>query len=286
MSQHAGESQWKAQIRFNNEKLDIPFNGTNPKYPFMRHAINHRTAYANVSKAAKHVPYQEANDTSKCTTMFQTIEGCKDPTFLSGVAECKRDPAKHTNFETMLAYLNQFCPVNKTNKNVEKKRKAALISSATGKFGDKKVLGPETGVELRYYTFEEFKRLTDEQKKELKKIRDQQEESGGTRHLSPNRTKKGKGKDKVKSADDAINASTAKKLIASEVAKINAQINSTKEEAKQGMEDFAELCARVTQSITSDSRATVGATVGAAAKTSISTAALLERIKKNQVKKA
>ena len=216
VSQHAGETKWKLMIKVAEDKLaSTIFTGTNPNYTFEKHANFLRQMMSNMEKAVKHVPYQLYNDVTKCSKIFASVAQCNDPIFLSSVAECKKDPAKNTNFEAMLAFLVQFCPVA-NNKRLNKKRPAAHVSSVAGDFGDKGTHGPETGVEIRYYKPEEYHNLTADQQQELRQIRDEKQKNGGTRNLTPKKTKVRFEKNKKK----GLGAEATKKLIVSEVAKL------------------------------------------------------------------
>ena len=271
VAQHAGKDKWKAMIKGAQDRLTTPYTGTNPNYSFDKHANNMRLQYANISKAEQHTPHQLANDTSKCNALFETIEPCKDPLFLSGVAECRRDSNKNTDFEEMLAYLNAFCPVATTMKKKgggSRKRSAGQVSSVSFESGDKVSEGPDTGVEIRYYTTEEYKKLPGDQKQELSRIRDEREKSTGKRHLGPSK----KSKKKQKKQTDAT-----KKLIVSEVAKMQKNGEEAAEKAAQESSDMKELVASIAEAMVQRDRQTPATTPSRP-----SVSALLSRIKRDQ----
>jgi spore germination protein YaaH len=68
-----------------------------------------------------------------------------------------------TNFERAVALL---VPVDPANKRRGTKRSEAEISAA----GVKQRVGPEAGVEIRYYKAEEYKKLSKEEQEELREL--------------------------------------------------------------------------------------------------------------------
>ena len=119
-----------------------------------------------------HVKCVVPDERARVGYLLENIEN-NDADLRAAVASIKMDDKPtglRENFEKAVAILLPTDPVVKK----KKKRNRAEISSITNAPAPprkKKRSKGRTGVELRYYKYGEFKKLTDAQKEELKKLR-------------------------------------------------------------------------------------------------------------------
>ena len=88
---------------------------------------------------------------------------CNDPTLLAALANVRKDDGPGgmmNNFEKMLAYFIPCCPVAKSRKGSSNNNIQAQAFSFEMKKGKGK-----TGVEFRFYSEKEYKKLTQEQRR-------------------------------------------------------------------------------------------------------------------------
>ena len=90
----------------------------------------------------------------------------KDPTLLAAIANIRQDDnpdGMMNNFEKAVAYLIPACPVAPNRKTNKSMAHIANVELKTGR--------GKSGVEFRFYTDKEYRRLSEEQKLELRKYR-------------------------------------------------------------------------------------------------------------------
>ena len=107
----------------------------------------------------------------------------KDPTLLAAIANVGQDDSPTgmvNNFEKAVAYLIPACPVAPNRKPNKAMAHIAGVEMKTGK--------GKSGVEFRFYTDKEYRRLTEDQKLELRNYRDAQ--SKGARKMKFERINK------------------------------------------------------------------------------------------------
>ena len=112
------------------------------------------------------VDFNAPEQRKRVERMLDSIE-CKDAQLLAAIANVRQDNGPDgmmNNFEKAVAYLIPCCPVVPNRK---KQRMTAQISSLEMKKGK-----GNTGVEFRFYKRQEYMKLTDEQKQELKEYRE------------------------------------------------------------------------------------------------------------------
>ena len=136
-----------------------------------------------MQSCAEHVDYQLPNKHTRVGYLLDAIE-CTDARLLAVIANVRDDkgdgtpanPGKRSNFELMVAYLLPNDPVARKKKGIGKRNSFEISSATVGAFGAKKGIG-RTGVHLRWHKMSKFKKLTEEQKEELREWRKSKSES-------------------------------------------------------------------------------------------------------------
>ena len=186
--QYAGEDKWNAEIRKQEEVTHNRVWKGQGQYTLERYVAQHRNAYVMLHECALHVDYQLPNQRTRVTHLLDNIS-CEYAPLQAAMALCRNDTApngKMNDFEATASFIIPHDPVAK--KQASQKRPHAQISEAEGSdskrdakvvriadVSTKKSIG-KTGVELRFYKRDEYKKLSKEQKDELYQWRQQQKE--------------------------------------------------------------------------------------------------------------
>ena len=180
-NQHAGKSMWDQQAAKCHEfMLNRKFTG-GTEMTLERYIQQHRAAHVALEQCRVHVKCVVPDERARVGYLLENIKN-NDADLRAAVASIKMDDKPtglRENFEKAVAILLPTDPVVKK----KKKRTRAEISSVTNAptpQRKKKRSKGRTGVELRYYKYGEFKKLTDAQKEELKKLRAEGKKQGGT----------------------------------------------------------------------------------------------------------
>ena len=172
---HCGHDKQEARIR-NAEKIlsTLKYTGLNPGHTLESLANFHRQAFSDMSEAVESgINHQLPNETTRAR-FFRDAIVSKDPDLITALSACKKTTSPYYNsFEDTVTHLVPECPVAKlrlaNGGDTKKKRPHADISELDGGKAatSKTVYLPNTEVEARYYTPEEWKQLSDEQRDEL-----------------------------------------------------------------------------------------------------------------------
>ena len=170
--QHAGKAMWDQQAAKCHEfMLNRKFTG-GTEMTLERYIQQHQAAHVALEQCRVHVKCVVPDERARVGYLLENIKN-NDADLRAAVASIKMDDKPtglRENFEKAVAILLPTDPVVKK----KKKRNRAEISSVTNAPAPprkKKRSKGKTGVELRYYKYGEFKKLTDAQKEELKKLR-------------------------------------------------------------------------------------------------------------------
>ena len=177
-AQFAGRAYWDKEVRLSNDFLmNTKWNGMTA---FTLHGFlaKHRASYNTLQRCADHVPVELPSDRTRVGYLISNIE-CQDKDVTTAISHIRLDDGANgmrEDFERSVAFLLPTDPVKKKRGS---KRVAAQISAAQstapgGKGGKKVSFKPnvgKTGVERRYYKQSEYRKLSLDQKLELKEHR-------------------------------------------------------------------------------------------------------------------
>lgn len=164
--QHAGTAHWDKEARLANDfLLNRKFVGGSGM-SLERYLSLHRQMFVNLQNCAENITLQIPNERSRVGYLIDNIE-VADANVKAAIASIKLDDRPgglRENFERSVALL---VPVDPVKTRPGKRTAEAEISSA----GLKISRGPKTGVDIRYYKAEEYKKLSKEEQDELRQIR-------------------------------------------------------------------------------------------------------------------
>ena len=114
-----------------------------------------------------HSTEQIPNPRTRVQSLLDSIEGCTDPKVCTRVAAISNETNNMLDdFEAAVAHLIPVCPVASKFGN---KPKNVCISGVGGNI--KSGTGPKTGVEIHFYTSNEYRKLSADERKEPKELR-------------------------------------------------------------------------------------------------------------------
>ena len=179
-AQYLGEDKRRAELR----EVEVILNDRewkgNSSYPLEKFASLHRWCNERLKQIAEHTHYQ-LPDVRRQVERFVTNIKCSDPELMAAVAQVKADKRPDGplyNFEQCVAALLPSCPVakrmkkNGTVKTQHVPAHIAAFATEDNNQGKKKGGGKyetgTSGVVFRHYDKEEYARLSNEQKNELR----------------------------------------------------------------------------------------------------------------------
>ena len=181
--QNLGNSKWDTVIRKAEQTvLNFPWNGKNVKYTLDRHIVAHRAAQNDMVRASEHMTYVPPNEHARVQRLLNSIVST-DVKVISAVTTILADTAKRNDFEEAADFLLLAAPVSVTDENMSHNISAVIEDDRTG--FEISPMG-KTGIAMRYYPYQEYKALSDEQRQELSEW----SRDNGRRH--PNLRKKRK----------------------------------------------------------------------------------------------
>ena len=199
--QYAGKDKWQAEIKKQENFIHTRVWKGNTNFSLESFITQHCAAHVSLERCSQSVPHQLPNERTRVIYLMDPIQ-CSDAAMQAAIAHIKsqsEDPnGLGASFEDAAAYLLQFCPVSKKRKSSSVDHNASCVhmensnsnnNNSQGKEKKLKVNKGKTGVELRYYKPQEYRKLSEAQIEELRKWRT---DNGLTR------AQKKKGKDKVR----------------------------------------------------------------------------------------
>ena len=234
--QYAGVDKFELELKKQNSLLNTRKWKGQGNFSLERFCQQHRNAYVSMVACAEHVDYQLPNEHTRVTYLLDAIE-CNDPPLQAAIANIEEDtgdgtlanPGKRNDFELAVAALLPKDPVARKRELANKRGISAISSDANAEisaFGDKPGIG-KTGVHLRWHSKKEFKKLTQDQMKELMKWREHKlSQDSNYDPKSEKGSKKESGGDKRRSKKE-------KKAFAAAVEKqVNNKLEAKLKEAK------------------------------------------------------
>ena len=180
--QYAGPDKWESQLKRMNHLLHTRKWKGQGNYTLEKFCQHHRNAFVSMQACAEHVEFQLPNEHSRVGYLLDAIEN-NDPPLQAALANVEEDigdgtpinPGKRNDFEQTVAYILPKDPVARKRESVGKRGAAEIseLEANVSGFGDKSGIG-KTGVHLRWYSEEEYTKLTKLQRMELNKWRSEQ----------------------------------------------------------------------------------------------------------------
>ena len=179
-SQYTGKDKWEAEIKKQEQLLHTRVWKGQSNFSLEHFISQHHNAYVSMSAFTEHVQYQLPNEYSRVGFLLDAIQ-CTDAELQATMASVKTDNGPNglqNNFESAISHLLPYDPVAK-KRATGIKQGSALISLAEVHDGptttiaanDSKPSIGKTWVHLRYHKHHEYKKLMQEQHRELSEWR-------------------------------------------------------------------------------------------------------------------
>ena len=173
---YAGKDKWEAEIKKQEQLLHTRIWKGQSNFLLEHFISQHCNTYVSMSACTEHVQYQLPNEHSQVGFLIDAIQ-CADAGLQATMASVKMDNGPNglqNNFERAVSHLLPYDPVAK-KRATGIKHGSALISLAEVDNGptttiatnDLKPSIGKTGVHLCYHKHHEYKKLTQEQRREL-----------------------------------------------------------------------------------------------------------------------
>ena len=203
-AQYVGKDKWQKDVKKQENFLHTFIWKGNTNGTLESFINKHRMAFVRIERCAEHITHTVPNDRQRVIYLLDAIK-CNDPQLQAALANVRADDqpdGKMNDFEATAAYILPHDPVS--GKRVSNKRKIHDIAAV-----DLGVTKGSTGVDVRYYKPEEYRNLSQEQKQELKALRQANKGSNKKEHKKTKReTKEFKKTNRI--ADQVIAALEAR----------------------------------------------------------------------------
>ena len=214
VSQHAGKDKWESELKKAQSVMQSTKYKGSGNFTLVRYTTVHRNANERLKEAAQHVTFQLPEEHTRVTYLLDNID-TSDARLNAAIATVHQDDALRSDFEKTMATIVPHCPVARRNK----KRTSGQISAADAQSDNgtnadnaanissvhmKQGIG-KTGVHFRFYSPDEYKTLSSEQRKELHFWRQTPEGKAAT--AASKASKGGKHKrQKISSVEAGVNS--------------------------------------------------------------------------------
>ena len=170
ITHYMGSTKWEKTVEA-AEKLMATrvWNGKNSRYPLRIHIARHREAYNDLMRASQQITYAPPNEASRVRYLLSSIQST-DPTICSGKTTFQADAGKKGDFELAADFLLTICPAPKPQSQGNHRIAAVKTKAKKGKIRT----GPKTGVEVRFYRKDEWRKLSRDEQREVREIRQQE----------------------------------------------------------------------------------------------------------------
>ena len=178
-----GTSVWNSKTKAAEEKvLKKIFDGKNHRYSFLTHCNHHRDAHQEMVRANEAVGFQVPDARTRVTRLLDSIQTSYNPLQNSkGIIE--NDTSKRNDFEQAVDFMCKFQPPRKPSGSSGLHR---ISSTTTGMKSDLDQL-KDVKVDIRFYTPDEWRNLTHEQRRKCiltRRLQNQGNGDGGKRKAS------------------------------------------------------------------------------------------------------
>lgn len=162
MQHNMGSNKFEKMIQLAEDVIQKRvYNGKNPRLTLKTHIDRHRAAYNDLVRAKEHISYEPMNEDTRVRYLLASITAKE---LAAAKAVIVADPAKKGDFETAADYLLIMDPVHKPTDNTHR---ISAIKRGTDSLK----------AEDRFYTREEWKKLSAEQQKKVQELRAKRKKS-------------------------------------------------------------------------------------------------------------
>ena len=183
-SQYAGDDKWESEIKIQDELLHTRVWKGQNNFSLEKFIAQHRNAFISMEQCAEHVAFQLPNERTRVAYLLDGIQ-CNDAPLQAAMALVRNDTGptgKMSDFESTASHLLPHDPVSKKRAVGTKRGVAEISDTFAMEISDASMKKPSvgtTGVELRFYEREDYRKLTEAQQQELREYRDARDKRGG-----------------------------------------------------------------------------------------------------------
>ena len=185
---HLGTTKWNDLAAASDKRATtLVWNGRSHRYTIDKHINNLRSCHNDLLRCSDHIEYAIPTEPQRVERLIHSIQ-TSDANIISCLTTIKssNDPVTglYTDFERAADFILRIAP--KSSKN-PRDLNISGIQQDYDNIDKPMTKGPKTGVDLRYHTVKEYRKLSDEEKQELRELRPPNDDSKG-------RVKQGKKK--------------------------------------------------------------------------------------------
>ena len=170
-----GNSVWDNRTTAAEDKvLNKIFDGRNHRYSLLTHCNHHRDAHQEMVRANEAVGFQIPDARTRVTRLLKSIQTSHTP-LQSAKVTIENDPLKRGDFEEAVDFLCKFKPPTKSSNHGGLHR----ISSTTTDMKNDLDKLKDVNVDIRFYKPDEWRNLTNDQRKKCILTRRLQNKEGG-----------------------------------------------------------------------------------------------------------
>jgi hypothetical protein len=176
-AQHGGMDKWKlAKDKALTDMRQSTWNGTGT-ITVSSYINKHRTAFDDLERCATYIPAVEVpSERARVEYLLKGVAECSDVQFKSMVATIQSqeddDNGPYASFERAASLLLKVCPIVKKSNGKRVRFGQAEVDTAEVKsLANQIKKGPKTGVDIRYYRPNEYKKLSAAEKAELRECK-------------------------------------------------------------------------------------------------------------------
>ena len=260
ISQHAGADKWEKELKQQELFMKSRVWKGNSNFSLEKFIEQHRAAFISMQQCSEHVAFQLPNEYTRVRYLTDAIQ-CQDAALqaaLAGIRVDNEPTGMRNDFESAVTFLLPVDPVAKKRKGSNSEGNYAEISSASGgnQSGTKKSTG-KSGVELRYHKKEEYRKLSSEQKDELREWR--------SKHGKDNKSKSGNKRGNNGDNDSPKPSKIRRAEIASVFKEERQKIEKEQKEDEDKINEFKDILVSFTHG-TKSAPGAVSSTTAAATK--------------------
>ena len=207
-AQHGGLDKWKtAKDKALADMRNSTWNGTGT-ITVSSFINKHRTAFDDLERCSVHIAAVEVpSERARVEYLLKGVSECNDIQFKSMVATIQaqedQDDGAYSSFERTAALLLKVCPVVKKSSGTKRVRfgQPEVDMAEAKSLANQIKKGPKTGVDIRYYRPNEYKKLSAAEKAELRECKKK-----NSSNPNPNPNPKNESKRIKKLVIDAVKA--------------------------------------------------------------------------------
>ena len=169
-----GSSKWDKIVEdAETYVMKREWNGRNHRFTLKSHISKHREAHNEMVRASDYINYEVPNEHTRVGRLMKSLTS-RDANIVAAVTHIHGSTALRDNFEDAADFILLTAPNNGNAPDRSQRVSAVGSRKSSDKSAGK---GPKTGVELRYHSKKEYRKLSREEKKELGEYRSSRNEN-------------------------------------------------------------------------------------------------------------